>query len=141
MLGRLSPGERLVLVAGIALIADLVLLPWHSVDLGPLNLRIDTTRSGVESPNAAYGIGAALLTALMVAQIAIGRMTAARLPDPPLPWSQLQLVAGVFVAVLLAFKLLRETAYLGYGAYSGILASLLVAYGGYTIAREGDAAR
>ena len=52
-----------------------------------------------------------------------------------------QRLAGVFVAVVLVIKLVRETELLGFGSYSGVLAGLLVAYGGYAISREGaDAA-
>ena len=54
-----------------------------------------------------------------------------------MPWAHVHLIAGVFVIVVLGVKLFRETDFLGYGAYSGILAGLLVAYGGYCIAREG----
>ncbi len=132
----LSQGERIVLAAGALLAVDLLLLPWHSVDLTGLNIAADPTRTGVQSPNAAYGVVALALALAMIAQIAAGRLAAARLPDLPVPWGQLQLVAGVFVAVVLVVKLVRETAYLGYGAYSGVLAGILVAYGGYAIAQE-----
>ena len=61
-----------------------------------------------------------------------------RLPAPVLPWPQVHLIAGVFVAVVLIIKLLRLTNSLGFGSYSGVLAGLLVAYGGYCIARDGS---
>lgn len=132
---RLSQGERIVLVGGVLLIADLLFVPWHSVDLGGLEgeIAFDTTRTGVQEPNRGYGIAAVLLTALMIVQILVVRMTAVRLP---LAWTQLQLVAGVFVAVVLVIKLVRETELLGFGAYSGVLAGLLVAYGAHFISRE-----
>ena len=41
---------------------DLLILPWHSVDLGGLQLDVDTTRSGVQDPNGGYGVAAVLLT-------------------------------------------------------------------------------
>ncbi|MBW3608370.1 MAG: hypothetical protein KY463_08445, partial [Actinobacteria bacterium] len=40
------------------------------------------------------------------------------------------------VAVVLVIKLVRVTDSLGYGAYSAILAAILVAYGGYLIASQ-----
>ena len=135
-LAKLSQGERIVLVGGLLLIADLLFVPWHSVDLGGLDIAFDTTRTGVESPNGGYGVAAVILTAIMIVQIVVARLTTARLPAMPLPWSQLQLVAGVFVAVVLVIKLVRETELLGFGSYSGVLAGLLVAYGGYAISRE-----
>jgi hypothetical protein len=136
-LTRLSQGERIVLVGGLALIIDLLLVPWHSVDLGGLDIAFDTTRTGVQDPNGAYGVVAVILTAVMVAQIVIARLTPVRLPASAALWAQLHLVAGVFVAVVLVIKLLRETELLGFGSYSGVLAGLLVAYGGYCIARDG----
>ncbi len=72
----------------------------------------------------------------MIAQIVLTRLLAVRVPDPPVPWSQIHLILGIFVAVVLVIKLARETEFLGYGAYSAILAGILVAYGGYRIASE-----
>ena len=138
-LRALSEGERIVLVGGVLLVADLLLLPWHSVDLGGLDIPFDTTRTAVQSPYPGYGVAAVILTLVMVAQIVIARLLAVRLADAFVPWPLIHLVAGVFVAVLLVVKLVRETEFLGYGAYSGVLAALLVAYGGYAISR--DAAR
>ena len=135
-IARFSQGERIVLVGGVLLIADLLFVPWHSVDLGGLDIAFDTTRTAVESPNGGYGVAAVLLTLLMIVQILVARATSARLPAMALPWSQLQLVAGVFVAVVLVIKLVRETELLGFGSYSGVLAGLLVGYGGYVISRE-----
>jgi len=136
--GRLSQGERIVLVAGLLLIADLLFLPWHDVDLGgALDKLVDTTLTGVQQPYAGYGVAAVVLTALMIVQIALTRLLSVRLPDAPVPWSQIHLILGVFVAVLLVIKLIRLTDSLGYGAYSAILAGILVAYGGYRIASEG----
>lgn len=136
-LGELSAGERIVLVAGLLLIADLLFVPWHSVDVGDLDIVFDGTRTGVEDPNGAYGVVAAVLAAIMVVQIVIARLTPIRLPDPPfLPWPHVHLIAGIFVFVVLAIKLARETELLGFGSYSGVLAGLLVANGGYRIAQQ-----
>jgi len=136
LLARLSQGERIVLVAGALLIADLLLLPWYDIDLGVLDEAVNTTASGVEQPYAGYGLAAVVLTALMIAQIALAKLLTVRMPQPPVPWSQIHLILGIFVAVVLVIKLVRLTDSLGYGAYSAILAGILVAYGGYRIASE-----
>jgi hypothetical protein len=136
LLARLSQGERIVLVAGLLLVVDLLLLPWYDIDLGVLDDAVNTTATGVEAPYAGYGIAAAVLTALMIAQIALAKLLSVRLPQPPVPWSQIHLILGIFVAVVLVIKLVRLTDSLGYGAYSAILAGILVAYGGYRIASE-----
>jgi hypothetical protein len=132
-LARVSQGERIVLVGGLLLIIDLLFVPWHSVDLGVLDVRI----TAVQEPYGAYGVVAVILTAVMVAQIVVARLTPVRLPGSPALWAQVHLIAGVFVAVVLVIKLLRSTDLLGFGSYSGVLAGLLVAYGGYCIARDG----
>ena len=133
---RLSQGERIVLVAGLLLIADLLLLPWYDIDLGPIDEAVNTTATGVQQPYAGYGIAAVVLTLAMVAQIALAIVLSGRMPQPPVPWSQIHLILGIFVAVVLVIKLVRLTESLGYGAYSAILAGILVAYGGYRIASE-----
>ena len=135
---RLSQGERIVLVAGVLLMIDLLFLPWHSIDLGGVAeaAGVDTTHSGVQAPNGFYGIVALILTLVMVVQIVLDKLTAVALPDPPVPWSQIHLIAGIFVLVVLVIKLIRDTSGLGYGAYSGILGGLLVAYGAYLIAQD-----
>jgi hypothetical protein len=135
-LSKLSQGERIVLVGGLLLIVDLLFVPWHSVDLNGLDIVFDTTRTGVEAPNPGYGVAAAILAGVMIAQIVLARLMSVPLPAPGLPWSQVHLVVGVFVAVVLVIKLFRETEFLGFGAYSGVLAGVLVAYGGWCISRE-----
>ena len=135
-LARLSQGERIVLVAGLLLIADLLWLPWYDIDLGALDDAVNTTATGVQQPYAGYGVAAVVLTLAMIAQIALARLLDVRLPEPPVPWSQIHLILGIFVAVVLVIKLVRLTDSLGYGAYSAILAGILVAYGGYRIASE-----
>jgi hypothetical protein len=137
-LGRLSQGERIVLFGGLALIFDLLVLPWHSVDLHGLDndIGFNATPSAVQEVNAAYGVVAVVLASVMVVQIVFARLTPARLPGPAGLWAQVHLIAGVFVAVVLLVKLFRETDLLGYGAYSGVLGGILLAYGGYRIAQE-----
>ena len=135
-LAQFTQGERIVLIGGLLLIIDLLFVPWHSVDLMGLDIEFDPTRTGVQSPNGGYGVAAVIFTALMIVQIVAAHLLRERLPALRVPWAQLQLLAGIFVAVVLVIKLLRETELLGFGSYSGVLAGVLVAYGGYLIARE-----
>lgn len=138
MLAKLSQAERIVLVAGVLLIFDLLVLPWHSADI-PEDVGFDPTRTAVQEIYPAYGIAAVVLTAVMIVQIVLSRLMSVRLPPPGLPWPVVHLVAGIFVAVVLVIKLFRETELLGYGAYSGVLGGILVAYGGWSISREAEA--
>jgi hypothetical protein len=43
----------------------------------------------------------------------VSKLTAAKLPDIPVPWAQVHLIAGIAVFALLLLKLLVETSYLG----------------------------
>ena len=138
---KLSQGEWIVLVVGLLLLLDLLLLPWHAVDLTAPQQQVadavgfDPTPSAVQPPGRGYGIAAVVFLLVMIVQIVIARFTTLRLPEPPVPWSQIHLIAGIFVLVVLVIKLIRDTSGLGYGAYSGLLGALLVAYGAYLIAQ------
>ncbi len=134
-LSKLSQGERIVLLAGVLLIIDLLFLPWHSFDVPAIadGLGVDSTRSGVQSPNAFYGIVALILALVMVVQIVLDKLTAVELPKLPVPWSQVHSFAGITVALMLLIKLIAETDVLGFGAFLGVLLGLALAYGGYAI--------
>ncbi|MGQ0521833.1 MAG: hypothetical protein ACT4PX_11880 [Actinomycetota bacterium] len=131
-LNKLTQGEKVVGAAGVALLVDLLFLPWHSIDLGILSV----TRSAVESPNGFWGILALLVTIAMVAAVVVTRFTTTRLPDLPVPLGQAMWIAGIAVAGLLLLKLVAETDALGFGAWFGLLLGGAVAYGGYLMRRE-----
>lgn len=137
---KLSKGERIVMIAGAILVIDLLFLPWHSLG-GALGALIeagggDPTRSAIQTPNAGYGILALLLAAVMVLQIALAKFSSAKLPQLPVPWSQVHFIAGVAAAGLLVLKLLVETDSLGFGAWLGVLLGCGLAFGGFTIKNE-----
>jgi hypothetical protein len=129
---KLTQGERIVLIAGLLLIIDLLFLPWHSVDT-PLG---DFTAQAIEDPNGFYAVLALILTLVMVGVIAATRLANAKLPDLPVSWGQVHMIAGIAVFVLLLLKLIVETNSLGFGAYLGILLAAAVAFGGYSINKE-----
>ena len=89
----------------------------------------------MQSPNGFYGIVALILTLVMVGQIVLDKLTSVALPDPPVPWAQVHLIAGIAVAVALVIKLIAETEFLGFGAYLGVLLGLTLAYGAYPISQ------
>lgn len=135
---KLSKGERIVLIAGVLLIIDLLFLPWHRIDV-PSVLGVDVgdvSRTGVQSPNGGYGVLALLVTLIMVGQIIAARFTTAKLPNPPVPWERVHLIAGAVVAGLLLLKLLVEMDFLGIGAWLGVLLGAAIAYGGFMISKE-----
>ncbi len=141
-LSRLTKADRIILAAGLLLIIDLLFFPWHKIEVGSavLGLQVKVTRSGVESPNAFWGILALLVAAVMVAQIAVSRFTSANLPTLPIPWSRVHLIAGVAVLALLLIKLVAETDFLGWGAYVALLCGAALAYGGFMKSKEPEGA-
>jgi hypothetical protein len=134
---KLTMGDRIVLGAGALLILDLLFFPWHNISVGGI---LDVNRTGVQSPNSFYGVLALLLAAVMVAQVVVSKLTAAKLPDIPVPWSRVHLIAGAAILVLLLLKLMAETNFLGFGAFLGVILAGALAYGGYTISREAPTA-
>ena len=132
---KITQGERIVLIAGVLLIIDLLFFPWHKIDLGGL-VGVDVTRTGVQSPNSFYGVIALLITVVMVGQIIAAKLANATLPAMPVTWGQVHLIAGIVVLVVLLIKLIVETDFLGFGAYLGILLAAALAFGGFTVNKE-----
>jgi hypothetical protein len=130
---KLTRGDKIVLGAGVLLILDLLAFPWHKITVAGI---ISVNRTGIQSPNSFYGILALLLVIVMVVQVAVSKLSTAKLPDLPIPWSQVHLIAGIAVFALLLLKLLVETSYLGFGAFLGLLLGAGVAFGGFTISQE-----
>ena len=64
-LNKLTLGDKILGGAGILLILDLLLFPWHSVDLGIVTIN----RQATESPNAFWGVLALLVTIAIAALI------------------------------------------------------------------------
>lgn len=127
-------GGLLVVGAGALLVLDLVLLPWHryDVDVSAADLGIDLPsfrldRTGVQSPDAALGLAAALLAAAAVALVVLHGVR-----RPP----QAELVAGSVALGLLMAKLFSDTAFLGIGAYAGVALGAALCLGGLLLARE-----
>ncbi|MEA2685610.1 MAG: hypothetical protein QOE93_805 [Actinomycetota bacterium] len=130
---KVTQGERIVLIAGILLIIDLLVLPWHNIELGGL---VDVNRTGVQSPNAFYGVLALIITLVMVGVIVATKLANANLPDLPVPWGQVHMIGGIVVFALVLLKLIVETNFLGFGAYLAVLLAAAVAFGGYSIRKE-----
>ncbi|HEX2701692.1 MAG TPA: hypothetical protein VHM89_15935 [Acidimicrobiales bacterium] len=131
-LSKLTMGEKIIGGAGIVLILDLLLFPWHKIDLGIVSV----SRSGIESPNGFWGVLAMLVALAMVAVVVATRFTTAKVPDLPIPLGQAMFFAGIAVIALLVIKLVAETDFLGFGAYLGILLGAAMAYGGFMYRKE-----
>jgi hypothetical protein len=135
-LNKLSLGDKIAAACGIVLFIDLVAFPWHNIDF----IIGSVKRTAIQSPNSFWGFLALLLTIAVVAAIIVRKLTTAKLPDLPIPWSQAIFFASIATLALLLLKLIIETSALGFGAYLGILLAAGMTYGGYLISQEGDTA-
>lgn len=137
--GGWTRGERIVVGAGVLLLADLLLLPWHryAIDTGQLaqlGIKVPSfnfDRTGVESPRAVLGILGAVVAAAMVIQVVAAKLTA-RVPRS----GRVHLIAGPVVFGLLGAKLLTDDTFLAPGAWLGIVLAASLAYGGMIMSQE-----
>lgn len=140
-LKKLSLGERILAGAGIALVIDLLFLPWHHIKVGVRGIAlVEANRSGIESPNAFLGVLALLVAAALVAHVILSEYTSVKLPTLPVSWGRADLIGGVAVAAILLLKLVLETDFLGFGAWLGLVLGAAMAYGGVRRYQETEAA-
>ncbi|MGH9188601.1 MAG: hypothetical protein ACRD0Q_00985 [Acidimicrobiales bacterium] len=133
----LTRGERIVAVAGTLLLVDLIALPWHRTTFAPSVVGVlEISRTGVQRPNAGLGLLALLAAAAMVTQVVATKVAGASLPEIPVPWAQVHLVAGWAAVALLVLKLMAAPERLGSGAWLGLALAGALAYGGVTVNRE-----
>ena len=131
-------GERIVLVAGVLLVVDLLVAPWHHVSLDPqleqFGIQVPSLtydRRAIQDPQSFLGRAALILAAAMVLQVAAAKL----IPRVP-RWEQIHLVAGPVVLGLLVAKLIANNDFLGVGAWAGLALGALLAYGGFLLSQE-----
>jgi hypothetical protein len=137
-LTKLSTADKLIAGGGVAYLI-FMFLPWYGLSGG--------SNSGWD-----YFLGGVLpllLIAVMVAHVLITAMAPdTKLPDLPLPWAQVHLIAGVAAVVLVVLRLLIgssiDTAFVDvdldrkYGLFLAVLAAIAVAAGGFLKYQEGE---
>ena len=131
-LKNLSLGERIMSLAGVLLLVDLLFLPWHRIDLGILTV----SRSAIQSPNGFLGLLAALVAVAIIVRVVISEFTTIELPHLPVSWERADLFAAAALAALLMLKLVLETSFLSIGAWLAIPLAAALLYGGYQRTRE-----
>lgn len=129
-LNKLTPGEKVVVIAGVLLLVDLLFLPWHDF--------IALSRTGIQTPNSFWGVMAFVVTAAMVALVVVSRFTTAKVPQLPVPTGQAMFVGGIAVGALLFLKIAVQTSDLAIGAWLGLLLGGAVAYGGSLVRKESE---
>ena len=129
-LSRVTLGDKILAGAGIALVIDLVILPWRTI--------FGQGTTAVSPPDAIWGELALLLVLAILVSLAVRRFSTAALPALPVSIGVLTFAATLGVAALLIIKVVVLSDDLGIGAYLGILLAAAMAYGGYLGRDETD---
>ncbi len=142
-LSKLSTADK-VIGASAILFLIAMFLPWWGIDFG---------EGFGSASNSGWdyfltGILPLLIALAMVAVIYIQKFTSTELPKPPLSWSQLFLIAGAVIAVLLVLRVIigadegaagitidldRE-----WGLWVALIAALGLGAGGYLKSQESE---
>jgi hypothetical protein len=133
-LSKLTLSDKIIGGTAIAMIINLVILPWHRISF----FGVTETRSGIQSPNAFWGVLALLISLALVAVIVVRKLSAVELPAVPQPWGMLTFFATIAVAAFVGIKLISETDFLGFGAWLAVLLAGGMVYGGFLGKDEAD---
>ena len=136
-LNKLSTADKVIVASAILFLLALF-MPWYGLG-GGSNNGWDYFLTGILP---------LLIAAAMVAVIAIQRFTTTELPKPPIPWSQIHLIAGVVIVVLLLLRVLvtSDVEVLGesfdldrkYGLWIALIAAIGLGVGGYMKNQESE---
>jgi hypothetical protein len=136
-LNRLSTADKVIGASAILFLLALF-MPWYGL-AGGSNNGWDYFLTGILP---------LLIAAGMVAVIAIQRFTTTELPKPPIPWSQIHLIAGAVIVVLLLLRVLitSDVEVLGesfdldrkYGLWIALIAAIGLGVGGYLKNQESE---
>jgi hypothetical protein len=142
-LSKLTTADKVIVGSAIVFLISLF-LPWYGIEEGPFEFN----NAGTEY--FLTGWLPLLLAIVMVAQILISRFSPqTNLPDLPLPWARVHLIAGVAVAVLIILRLLIASDDVGdfdagvdldrkYGLFIATIAAIGLAVGGFLKSQEGE---
>jgi hypothetical protein len=136
-LNKLSTADKVIGASAILFLLALF-MPWYGL-AGGSNNGWDYFLTGILP---------LLIAAAMVAVIAIQRFTTTELPRPPIPWSQIHLIAGAAIVVLLLLRVLitSDVEVLGesfeldreYGLWIALIAAIGLGVGGYLKNQESE---
>ncbi len=117
-----------IVVGGGALLASLFTLPWHHYAIsvtGAGSFALD--RSGVQSPDENLGIAAVLVTGVLVALSALSVLAPPHVRERLRRADVVAWFGGPLLLALLGLKVLKNTNYLGIGAWVSVVLGVAVA--------------
>jgi hypothetical protein len=143
-ISKLTTGERIIAGSGLLFLIAMF-LPWWGLDLDEF---------GTPSNNGwdyfLTGWLPLLIIIVMVAQIALDKFSTTELPTLPLSWSQVHLIGGAVVAVLVLLRVIigADEGAAGlefdldrmWGLWVALVAAIGVAVGGYLKSQEPQSA-
>lgn len=143
-LNKLSTGDKVIAGSGLLFLISMF-LPWWGLDFGEFG---SASNNGFDY--FLTGWLPLLIVLAMVALIYITRFTTTALPNPPLTWNQLYLIAGGVVAALLVLRVVigADEGAGGFtvdldrmwGLWVALIAALGVAAGGFLKSQEPEVA-
>ena len=148
-LNKLSTADKVIGGSAIVFLIA-TFLPWWGKDFGSeFGVSVGTyTQNGWDY--FLTGLLPLLLVIVMVVQIVLDRFTTTQLPQIPLTWGQVHLIAGVAVAVLVVLRLLVPSSDVPgpvdvdldrmYGMFLAALAAIGVGVGGFLKSKEPEEA-
>ena len=137
---KLTTADKVIGASGIVFLIAMF-LPWWGIEIEGFG-----TGSNSGWDYLLTGILPLLIILALVLQIAIAKFSATELPTPPIPWSQIHLVAGGVVAVLLVLRVVIGSSEGSgtfeidldrmYGLWIALLAAIGVGAGGFLKSKE-----
>lgn len=146
---KLTTSDKLILGGGIAYLI-FMFFPWYGFEESNQFVDVSYNNSGWDYMLG--GILPLLLILVMVAHVVITNFAPdTKLPDPPVPWAQVHLIAGAVAAVIVLLRLLIGSDDIGsvdtgfdldrkFGLFLALIAAIVVAVGGYLKSQAGDTA-
>jgi hypothetical protein len=140
-LNKLSTADKVIGASAIVFLISLF-LPWWGFDFGPGI----GTQSNQGWDYTLTGLLPLLLVVVMVVQIVLDKFTTTQLPEIPMKWGQVHMIAGITVAALVVLRLIVPADEAGldldrqYGLFVAALAAIGVGVGGYMKSREPEEA-
>jgi hypothetical protein len=134
MWNRLSKGEIVVVISGIALLI-FSFFKWYGVTITGFGT---VGNNGWGSPSAFFSILAIIIGVVMATHIIATKIGNVELGERagPVGWGTVHLTLGVLAFVFVMVKFLSNTDFTKFGLYAGILCTLGLAIGGFMIAKE-----